>query len=433
MKKNVVIYDCVSNTTKLLGAELDVPHEDEHRMCTSSRLQTLYVGANGRDSRPITLSKKTLRLVPSLRVVNLSEGIQVDGAVLLTDTLRKYANVERLDLSSNNVGVLGTEALRKEFPYLSKLRYLDLSSNRLDPLALAQALSHAPKLQGLDLSRNDLGHGGGMVFLETSLVFMQTLRHLNLSSNGICAEGAMQILRSAHRMETLDLSCNDVGPVGAAALASALDGMPGLRSLDLSHNGIGAEGAEVLSATLRDMRHLESLRLAGNAVGDSGAAALASAFECMSSLRSVVLSANAIGDDGGVRIARALIRSTDLRLLDLGGNRLGCAAAEATATALEWLEEIQHLDLSNNLIGVRGAHALSRGLECTPDLRYLFLSFNDLRSEGVAAIFRAIGPSRNTLRQVDLSFNNSQDDEDAARMISSVDYNLCCYTMECDE
>ena len=78
---------------------------------------------------------------------------------------------------------------------------------------------------------------------------------------------------------TLDLSCNQIGAEGAAALAEALKVSYTLTTLYLSSNQIGTEETAALAEALKVNCTLKDLDLGYNHIGDEGAAVLAEALE----------------------------------------------------------------------------------------------------------------------------------------------------------
>ena len=74
------------------------------------------------------------------------------------------------------------------------------------------------------------------------------------------------------------------------ALAEALETNSTLTSLDLSRNGIGAEGAARLAAALKKNSTMTSLDISRNDIGPEGAESLATALEKKDDTRSALCS-----------------------------------------------------------------------------------------------------------------------------------------------
>lgn len=109
---------------------------------------------------------------------------------------------------------------------------------------LAEALKHNHNLQALGLGDNDIGNAGAAA-LAAMLAHNDTLTELYLGHNQICNGGAVEVAAAlAERNTTLlgvDLSGNEVGADGAAALVSALNRNHKVKTLDLAGNVIPLE------------------------------------------------------------------------------------------------------------------------------------------------------------------------------------------------
>lgn len=79
-------------------------------------------------------------------------------------------------------------------------------------------------------------------------------------------------------LHTLDISWNDLGPVGASSLAPCLMMLIELKSLDLSVNGMGPSGASSLAPSLLRLTGLRSLNLCLNYMGYSASTLLESSL-----------------------------------------------------------------------------------------------------------------------------------------------------------
>ena len=117
---------------------------------------------------------------------------------------------------------------------------LNLSGKFIDAKqvkAIARILPYT-SLRSLDVSGNNIGDEGA-----EALAANKTLSSLNVSSNFIFARGA-KALAANKTLSSLNVSQNCIGPGGAKALAANTN----LNSLDVSCNVIGDEGAMALTA-----------------------------------------------------------------------------------------------------------------------------------------------------------------------------------------
>lgn len=135
----------------------------------------------------------------------------------------------------------------------------------------------------------------------------------------------------------LNVAHNHLGAQGIDAVTQALVRTASctLRHLDLSHNGIGFAGAECVAWLLRQAKSLEELNLADNRIGDIGVKHIAAALPFAEGLKRLNLAKNHITDAA----LPCLVDATDclehrLNFMDLGTNLLTDASVEALSVRL---------------------------------------------------------------------------------------------------
>ena len=270
-------------------------------------------------------------------------------------------------------------------------------------------------IQTLELSRNNIGDVGAAA-LAQGLKSCINLQELRLVNNNIGDDGAATLaqgLKFCNSLQTLHLAINNIGVDGAIALAEGLKSFNNLHNLELSHNSIGDDGAEVLAEGLKSCNGLQILGLSHNSIGDEGAAALAEGLKSCSSLDTLLLSDNSIGDDGAAALAEGLKSCNCLDTLDLSYNSIGDDGVAALAEVLKSCNSLDTLLLSDNSIGDDGAAALAEGLKSCNSLDTLLLSDNSIGDDGAAALAEGL-KSCNSLDNLDLSYNSIGDDGAAA-------------------
>ena len=275
-------------------------------------------------------------------------GAALVEALIMTPAARK---IESLTIRYEEIGPDGAEMLAST-SNLPALRRLDLSGHRIgDRGAEALAMSEL-SLIAIDLSRNELGADGVAALLDSTVT--ASLEWLALDGNRLGAEGAAAIARAAHldKVRSLSLDAANLGADGAKALAAAKH----LKPVDLSlrANAIGPDGAEALAGS-RLLDSVTRLDLADNALGASGAGVLVES----GTLRSVEwldLSRNDLGRAGAERLAASSLPS--VTTLRLSRNDLGDEGAVALAAA-SGMSRLERAILTNNGIGLEGARALA--------------------------------------------------------------------------
>ena len=187
-------------------------------------------------------------------------------------------------------------------------------------------------------------------------------------------------------IQTLELSRNNIGDVGAAALAQGLKSCINLQELRLVNNKIGDDGAAALAQGLKSCNSLQILQLTINSIGADGATALAEGLKSFKNLHELGLSDNSIGDDGAAALAEGLKSCNSLDTLELTDNSIGDDGAAALAEGLKSCNNLRVLALSFNSIGDDGAAALAKGLKSCENLVVVDFSANDIGDDGAAAL-----------------------------------------------
>lgn len=102
---------------------------------------------------------------------------------------------------------------------------------------------------------------------------MQSLRHLDVSSNSIGDVGTAALVQNSVNLTKLDLGCTDMSSSGLATVASHLSANCAkmqLRSLNLSRNSFGDKSMDQLCASVSSNTQLQSINLSGCGLGNTG-------------------------------------------------------------------------------------------------------------------------------------------------------------------
>jgi Ran GTPase-activating protein (RanGAP) involved in mRNA processing and transport len=202
---------------------------------------------------------------------------------------------------------------------------------------------------------------------ETSIVFQMR----SIDDEG--ASAIAEILAEAEDavVQELDLSCNEIGDDGVAALTEALSAHP-LRTLNLFRNHLRT--AAPLVQVCLECTGLTTIRLHGNGLGNGGATAFADALRRNPALTDLGLASNGVADAGTTALADALSVNTRLQFLDIGGlshelNTPTNVGATALATALRRNGALECLWLEGTRIGEEGVARLCDALRINCALR----------------------------------------------------------------
>ena len=274
--------------------------------------------------------------------------------------------------------------------------------------ALAEGLKSCTNLQTLDLSCSNIGSDGATALAE-GLKSCTNLQTLNLVSNSIGSDGATALaegLKSCTNLQTLNLGSNSIGSDGATALAEGLKSCTNLQTLYLGSNSIGSGGATALAEGLKSYTNLQTLNLRSNNIGsDDVATALAEGLKSCSNLQTLDLGYNSIGSDGATALAESLKSCTYLQTLMLDASSIGSDGATALAEGLKSCTNLQTLGLGFNKIGSDGATALAEGLKSCTHLQTLDLCYDSIGSDGATALAEGLKSCTN-LQSLHLYNNN---------------------------
>ncbi|CAK4697956.1 unnamed protein product [Aphanomyces euteiches] len=234
-------------------------------------------------------------------------------------------------------------------PFVQEINVRD---NRLtdDGLnALLAAISKQVQLQKLDISENNMGAATAKslrLFLESKTC---SLTHLVLEKSDIddfeCAAFMTAFEKNSSVVE-LRLSRNRIGEAeelnvvqpeittGGEAIASMLYVNTTMATLDISWNLLRLESSVTLAKSLEFNKKLVELNVAYNACGDAGAMMFGHVLTLNSTLRSLDLSYNNVGSRGALVIASAARVSKSLRHLGMNGNNIGLEGGRALMFAM---------------------------------------------------------------------------------------------------
>ncbi|XP_044515647.1 protein NLRC5 [Gracilinanus agilis] len=322
------------------------------------------------------------------------------GVCQVASGLSHCHTVEELDLSNNEFSVEGTRVLMGALEGKCQLKSLNLSSLRLDEMALdvlSQKLQKMPLLQKLDLSNSGLSsiscsclsdslrnatnledlhlshnkiEDAGVQFLAAILPSLPQLRKIDLSCNCISPAGGKRLaeaLALCHRVEELHLGANAMGDLMAMELAQNLPGH--LKVLYLGFNHIGLEGTLSLGQALARCHCIEEISLAGNIF----AGGFLPLSKGLLKLRKIDLTSCKINDQMAKPLASRLVLCHDLEEILLAWNSLGNEGATELAHILPQMNQLKKLDLEGNQIGSLGAQLLAKGLAEGPGIQVICL------------------------------------------------------------
>ncbi|KAH3841936.1 leucine-rich repeat-containing protein 74A-like [Dreissena polymorpha] len=204
---------------------------------------------------------------------------------------------------------------------------------------------------------------------------------------------AISLVRD-HRIHTLDLSGNDLGPLGTMYIAEMLAVNDTICELNLTSTNPGRDGLEALATRIYFNNTLNVLRLESNALDHTEMTVVVDLIKNAPNLQELYLGHNNLGYEGGKLLATELERNTTLRVLDLQWNHFRRESAMHVCSAIKSNNGLRKLNLSWNGLGKEGCIALAKSLPSNKSLKSLDLTNN--RIDVVALPFLLHGLVRNT-------------------------------------
>lgn len=181
------------------------------------------------------------------------------------------------------------------------------------------------------------------------------------------------------------------------------ENVKGIRSVEMH---FGWEAAQIIARALTCNTYVTYLRL-GNNIGDVGAEALARMLEHNTTLKVLDLSGNSSITARGVTfLANALKKNTTLTTLNLSMTNVKHKACSALSSMLGVNKTLTTLDVSCNNIGNRGVKALLEFIQkCNSGLTTLSIANNIITSAGANDLAETVRDNT-TLTSIDISYNN---------------------------
>ena len=154
-------------------------------------------------------------------------------------------NLTQINLASNMISGDGLEQILEDLIKNTTLKSLDLGvvegSIRKNSLGIQGAicisalLIRNKYLEVLSLNDNDLGPDGGEC-LGIALAQNESIKTLKIAENDLKSEGAIPIIKSAKRLEVLNLSKNFIKSDVGKPLAKLLKSTQKLKKLIVDYN-----------------------------------------------------------------------------------------------------------------------------------------------------------------------------------------------------
>ena len=211
-----------------------------------------------------------------------------------------------------------------------KFELCSISDDHSLGLLLGELSRHAEAcpagvLQGvtkLDISGNEIGDKG-IAHIANSLRTNTTISDLDVFHCGISGIGVQSLAEAiaangSIRLERLNIAFNDIGDIGTAHIATALQINTTIKWLFMSHGGrISDKVGDSLPRALAVNRSLEYLNLIDTNISDTGAAHISTALCVNNSLEFLKVGAYTTTDAAVLSLVDALKTNTSLKDMSL--------------------------------------------------------------------------------------------------------------------
>ncbi|CAB4009579.1 NLR family CARD domain-containing 3-like, partial [Paramuricea clavata] len=390
-------------------------------------LEELNLSSNNLMANDFRVLQSPLSDLIQLKKLNLSsnpEGI----SALLQWILPLLKYLEELRLSNTHLNSDDLSNICYSLASLSSLKYLDLSMNAIgsDGLrALANILKEFPLLEGLDISRACIKEDDISILCK-GLVPLEKVRYLNMSGNRIDLDVLDDDLFLPPTLEELIFS--DIITHGEKLFAK-MKQLKNLRKLHLNQLRLRAySDVEVLAAVLLSFPKLRELSLADITVSDLKCAvrslgdikkidltgikllderALVDMLSCLLYLEELVLTDMNVANMDCERFFSAVKLLTHLRKLNLGGVKIRDEKA--------WFDMLSSLLILEEIVfpnvGLMNTDCMTAYFSSLESLRYLKnldLQCTKIRKPGVEALALVL-PSLQLLEKLVLGGINFDD------------------------
>ncbi|PVV04756.1 hypothetical protein BB560_000730 [Smittium megazygosporum] len=194
------------------------------------------------------------------------------------------------------------------------------------------------------------------------------------------------------KLESLNLSDNAFGPIGAESMYDFLVSNKSLKTLYLNNNGLGIQGGSLIadafierheSDSSEDKSRLEVLVMGRNRLENGSSEKLSKMFTALGSLKVVRLPQNGIRPEGVSAIMKGLSENHNLVHLDLQDNTFMNAGSEALAQALSKWKNLEILNVGDCLLSATGAIHVVKALKHNTKLKEINLQYNEIEEDSI--------------------------------------------------
>ncbi|XP_065903615.1 protein NLRC3-like isoform X2 [Dysidea avara] len=210
---------------------------------------------------------------------------------------------------------------------------------------------------------------------------------------------------AASWIQEVDVSQNQLGPIGVQKFAKAIKDMPGLKSLIMRGNDINDVAAIALADSLQNKIGLKKLNLCANKILSQGTIAISKSLQENKTLKVLDLQNNGIESDAAPELSCMLVSKTNLSELNLSQNSLKTEGMIIIAKALQKITTLKLLNVSSNKILTKASSDIAEVIKSNTSLEVLNVSMNKLESFGCIKLCKALQKQHPNLKVFNISSN----------------------------
>jgi Ran GTPase-activating protein (RanGAP) involved in mRNA processing and transport len=298
-----------------------------------------------------------------------------------------HSSIQSIDISITNIGFDGIKCLADALKLLSSSTTVNLCFKSLFGncvlIAIYRMIMMNRSIKSLSIDGYDIGCDSitnGEEELAKILRAKSSLKTISVAGSKITLGKALiSALEKNFNIENIDLSRNDIGFKGAILYSKLLNTTHPLKNINLEKNQIGVEGAQKLAAAIKVNSTIRDINLSFNDIGDEGAITIADALKFNSSLEIIHLTGNKIEYAGTRALAKALCVNNHLQIIRLGYNLIQNGGAQAIAGVLQFNDTLQAIHLEQNRIHRIGGSLILEELQSNTSIQYINLNGNRIR------------------------------------------------------
>jgi Ran GTPase-activating protein (RanGAP) involved in mRNA processing and transport len=244
--KSVLLSSLLSSAT-LEVDNANFSHADMKRIISAlkqnKKVKQLKVKSG--DCQATEILADVLKTNQTLTSLDIVSGMDDDGCILIANALIINRNLEKLNLSRNEITFTGCKAVGEM-----------LKTNRT--------------LKHLNICRNNL-RDKGIKFICDAVMINPTLCHLDIYQTNMSTDGCAlvaEMLRVNRTLTLIDIGDNNITDDDITVIANALKHNNTLKELDVKWNKITEQGALALIDTLKTNSTLKTIKLQFNKMPD---------------------------------------------------------------------------------------------------------------------------------------------------------------------